>query len=58
MANVCFGCNDVEDIKKCPKKECSHYEYRNEHLSMDTGYNEEIDYRIKKNWNHLIKGRK
>jgi hypothetical protein len=54
MANVCFGCNDVEDIKKCPKKECPHYEYRNEHLSMDTVENEARSRRIKRNWKLVI----
>lgn len=40
MANICFGCNDVEDIEKCSKVKCAHYGSRNEHLSMDIDANE------------------
>lgn len=41
MANICFGCNDVENIEKCPKKECVHYSNRDHHLEMDTVINDE-----------------
>lgn len=55
MANVCFGCNDVEDIKVCPKKECPHYYHRNSHLKMDDIVNDERDRMVKRTWK-LVQG--
>lgn len=54
MANVCFGCHEVGDIKKCPKKDCVHYSYRNEHLKMDTVKNDELDKMVKRNFRYTI----
>ena len=54
MANVCFGCHDVADIKKCPKKDCVHYPNRDSHLKMDTVSNDENDRRIKRRWRFTV----
>jgi hypothetical protein len=43
MANVCFGCRDVEDVRKCKDHECFAYEYRSENLTMDVEHTKKIN---------------
>jgi hypothetical protein len=37
--NVCFGCNETEDIKTCPKTDCFAYTERRNTIVMDDEYN-------------------
>lgn len=54
MANICFGCNEVENVEKCPKKNCAHYGFRNEHLSMDDEANQKRTNLIKRTSRNIM----
>lgn len=47
--NVCFGCLDVENIVKCPKHDCTHYEARDTSLDLDHEKNREINIMVAEN---------
>lgn len=55
MANVCFGCHDVAEVEKCPKKDCVHYQNRDSHLELDEVKNDEIN-RVRKRSFHFAIG--
>ena len=37
--NVCFGCNEVGDIKTCSKTDCFAHDQRASSITMDDEYN-------------------
>ena len=57
MANVCFTCNEVEDIKKCPKHDCFAYGYRDQHLEMDHELNKKNTVMANETFRGIIRGR-
>ena len=54
MANICFGCNDVGDIEKCQKKDCTYYPDRDHHIEMDTEANEARTRMVRRGFKELV----
>ena len=53
--NVCFGCNEVGDVKTCDRKDCFAYDGRSSSIEMDHELNTRNHEMVDRNMKVLLR---